>query len=180
MRVCVSSYGGCGTNALVDAIEESGIKVRTPQWKKYDCHAIRPPSGYDLGVYLYSHPPTARKSQVRRNFLETNIGKMSRGAPPGMNNFYGLANHQMLNWAKGTPDYPVVLMRYECMHDNLGELSELLGKDIGLRVVDRTTPPQSEEDDSCCAIASRTYKQMPDFQVVRVCRSPHIDSLPLK
>ena len=76
MDICVVSYGGSGSNTLVDALTSNGYRCRTPLWDRILCHC---PVYIDLPVpiiYIYRNPVEAFLS-VRRRFFKINQQKLA-------------------------------------------------------------------------------------------------------
>ena len=79
LQVCVISYGGCGSNAFVDALIKNNYKCRTPIWSKILCHCPEPIDIPVPIIYLYRNPIHAFLSMKRRNkdFWDVNQRKLS-------------------------------------------------------------------------------------------------------
>ena len=55
-ELCVISYGGSCSNALVDVLERNGYRIRTDLWRDILCHC---PVYFDMNIpviYIYDNP----------------------------------------------------------------------------------------------------------------------------
>ena len=79
LQVCVVSYGGCRSNALVNALAKNNIKCKTKSWHRILCHC----PGYFKSeipvIYIYDDPIKSLLSMKRRGtgFWGTNQQKLS-------------------------------------------------------------------------------------------------------
>ena len=78
LEIVVISYGGCGSNQLVDILEENGLKVKTDIWHKILCHSPYPLENHKM-IYIYRNPIHAFLSMKRRGqgFYDVNQRKLS-------------------------------------------------------------------------------------------------------
>lgn len=134
--IWLCSYGGSGTNALADAIEAKGLKVRTELWKDELCHANSPDDypGWNIKrVYLYNDPRLAFHSMMRRGngYAHVNLNKMS-----GMEvaftpeKLMSVMFTQFRNWTSSR--YGIHIMRTQDLSDQ--NAMHKLGRSLGIEL----------------------------------------------
>ena len=79
LELCVVSYGGCGSNSLVDELMSNGINCKTSSWQTLLCHCPVKVNMIIPIIYIYRDPVKAFLSMRRRggNYYSVNQQKLS-------------------------------------------------------------------------------------------------------
>lgn len=163
LKLHLASYGGSGTVFTAEWLHRHRLRCMTPVWHAVLNHYAVP---IDLGVprlCLLADPPTAYASVRRRGIAESvarhlHGGQYGRDLIAGMEAFFA-------HWIAASP---VVICKYEALHNYLGEIGQALGIDF------RNFPPlkprksHAEEegaiDDRLVALRRR-FESLPDIIV---------------
>lgn len=85
LDVWIVSHGGCGSNYIVDLLDENGYKVRDAPRKSavlygLTCHLAYIPKNINTKIlYVYGDIINSMCSQKNRNLLKINIEKLKKG-----------------------------------------------------------------------------------------------------
>lgn len=123
LDICVVSYGGSGSNELVDILEKNGYRCRTPTWETILCHCSEPLNIDIPIIYIYRNLIDAFFSMKRRGYLfcQTNQRKMANTNDIIYSDkiFIRLMLNQFLKW-KNCNFKNVLLINYkDCFNDNI-------------------------------------------------------------
>lgn len=102
LEICIVSYGGTGSNNLVNLLKDNGILCRTKNWEEYICHC---PEYFQCNIpvlYIYSDPRLALMSMYKRgkDIFEVNQLKLSNKKKVNFSeeNLLKLMIKQFKNW----------------------------------------------------------------------------------
>lgn len=150
MQCWVASHGGCGTNMLVNFLDNY-IKIKTPTWHTVLCHYPTPiqfnnPPPNFKAIYIYGDPCESIISQFRRDQNMTNISKINNKniiqthkSMTNLNDYieYGKdwfgINHQVERWLTTPVNYPILFLRYDQIHQNVENILNFLELPLELK-----------------------------------------------
>jgi hypothetical protein len=122
-ELCVISYGGSCSNALVDVLEKNGYRIRTDLWRDILCHC---PVYFDMNIpviYIYDNPIKSFLSMKRRgnNYWGTNQEKLSNNEKIEYSdeNLLKLMIRQFKLWTKRKSKNLLVLKSDELFNPNV-------------------------------------------------------------
>lgn len=122
-ELCVISYGGSCSNALVDVLEKNGYRIRTDLWRDILCHC---PVYFDMNIpviYIYDNPIKSLLSMKRRgnNYWGTNQEKLSNNEKIEYSdeNLLKLMIRQFKLWTKRKSKNLLVLKSDELFNPNV-------------------------------------------------------------
>lgn len=139
-QVWICSFGGCGTNMMLDHLETYGFKVRSDIYNERACHFSHPISiPTAKAIYMYSDPVSAIVSQHFRNVLSLNLQKASnyKLVLPKYSNTFSNLNvgpffSQFKSWTSSTKigEMSILHLRYERIWDNWDKVQLFLNSDF--------------------------------------------------
>ena len=114
LDIAVVCYGGCGSNQLVDLLEENGYHLKTVMWDKIICHPLEEIETSIPIIYIYRDPRDAFLSMKRRNLLVVNQQKLQNNLNAKLNYETMLQTmiQQFDNWTK-VPRPNKLIISYE-------------------------------------------------------------------
>ena len=183
----VCSYGGSGSNWLTKNLEKK-YKISTDIWKKKLCHYIRPLNNIPVkyAIYIYSDPLYSCVSQLNRKgkysptYFEQNYYKMldynSKHIKYNIGVMLENMIKQMNNWKNTKVNYPIILVKYEKMSENIHKLFSVVNSNIYHKFTSRRTNKNTINSyygkynlgmySSIIERARTTYNSMPDYHII--------------
>jgi len=178
LDIWICSYGGCGSNFLHDHINKYRL-CGTECWYQKMCHYTRPLSNNSVkfGIYIYRHPIMAYISQYHRNLININFCKLREKETKFDNKkLFELMKQQVNNWSHPQVDFPVILVRYEKLHEHANKIMKLLGIDYDLaEKVHRVNWFDVDKYKDLCKFNDcmdeihdlvKEYEKLPDFEII--------------
>lgn len=133
-ELCVISYGGSCSNALVDVLERNGYRIRTDLWRDILCHC---PVYFDMNIpviYIYDNPIKSFLSMKRRgnDYWGTNQEKLSNNEKIEYSdeNLLKLMIRQFKLWTKRNSKNLLVLKSDELFNPNVSHRIKKFLKNI--------------------------------------------------
>lgn len=121
LEICVISYGGSGTNELINILEMNGYKCRTPTYDNI-CHCSVPIEIDIPIIYIYRNMIDAFFSQKRRGveLWTINQKKLSNNLNTKLSdrNFLNLMSNQFTNWKNSNLQNVLFVNYNECFNYN--------------------------------------------------------------
>lgn len=182
----ITSYGGCGTNALLKILQDKFI-INKSIWNYKLCHYIKPLTSINLkySIYIYGDPLNSIISQNERNgiygsLLRLNFYKMKPAnsiVKYSLENVLKQMSQQIKNWTNPNVNYPVILIKYESLETNIPKLCQYLGIDtidfVFKKKNDRTELRkfyldliQEKKLTQSFNQLNQQYHSLPDFQII--------------
>jgi hypothetical protein len=120
LEICVISYGGSGTNELIDTLAMNGYKCRTPTHANI-CHCPVPIEIDIPIIYIYRNMIDAFFSQKRRGLWTVNQQKLSNDKNTKLSdrNFLNLMANQFISWKNSNLKNILFINYNECFNDNI-------------------------------------------------------------
>lgn len=120
LDICVVSYGGSGSNELVDILEKNGYKCRSKTWVKILCHCPEPIKIDIPIIYIYRNVIDAFFSTKRRGFWSINQQKLSNNSNVQLSdkNFLKLMLDQFIKWKNSNLSNILFVNYKDCFDDN--------------------------------------------------------------
>jgi hypothetical protein len=123
LEICIVSYGGSGTNELVNILEKNGYKCRTPIWDKLLCHCPDPINIDIPIIYIYRNIVDAFFSTKRRGYelWKINQQKLSNNLDTVFSdkNFFELMIKQFVKWKKSNLKNVLFINYKDCFNENI-------------------------------------------------------------
>jgi hypothetical protein len=136
LEICVISYGGSGTNELIDILEMNGYKCKTPTYSKILCHCPVPIKIDIPIIYIYRNIIDAFFSQKRRgrDLWAANQQKLSNNLNTKLTdrNFLNLMANQFTSWKNSNLQNILFINYNECFDDNFKIKLEIFLKNPNL------------------------------------------------
>lgn len=133
LDICVVSYGGSGTNEMVDNLEKNGYKCRTPTWEKILCHCSEPLNIDIPIIYIYRNLIDAFFSMKRRRLCQTNFQKLlnNENVIYSDKNFIKAMLNQFFKWKKSNLKNVLFINYKDCFDNNIkNTLESFLNKKL--------------------------------------------------
>ena len=122
LDICVISYGGTGSNNLVNLLRDNGINSRTKNWEEYICHCPEYFYSKVPVLYIYSDPRLALTSMYKRgkDIYEVNQIKLSNNKKVNFSeeNLLKLMINQFKNWYKHKNEPNIYFIKSERLYTN--------------------------------------------------------------
>ena len=143
----VTSFGGCGTTMLYRFLSRNNAPVppAVDDWYPWK-HMLSPPEDREVkdgfrGIYVFTDPLTATLSVFRRGFQHELVRRMSRDTTNwdtewGLSDFlddgqdHFRLTEQYREWTSRDRDYPIMLVKYGALWQNLREITAFAGLPI--------------------------------------------------
>ncbi len=134
LEICIVSYGGSGTNELINILEMNGYKCKTPTYCKILCHCPVPIKIDIPIIYIYRDIIDAFFSQKRRgrDLWTLNQQKLSNNLNTQLTdkNFFNLMVNQFIQWKNSNLQNVLFVHYNECFNDNIKiKIGNFLGND---------------------------------------------------
>ncbi len=123
LDICVVSYGGSGSNEMVDNLEKNGYRCRTPTWEKLLCHCSEPLNIDIPIIYIYRNLIDAFFSMKRRGYdlCKVNYQKLSnnKNVIYSDRKFIESMLNQFLKWKNSNLKNVLFINYKDCFNNNI-------------------------------------------------------------
>jgi hypothetical protein len=181
LNLWINSYGGSGTNWLQKNLSQK-YNVSTPIWSIKLCHYIQPINEIPIqfGIYIYADPLYALVSELRRDLLHMNFFRMMpmkyKGIKYSIRQMVEKMEEQMDCWRNAKVNYPIILIKYEKIEENLDKIQKTLDTEFKYELKKRKTDKKMiefyqnkynlEKIEDTIQSARNKYNEMPDFEII--------------
>ena len=131
LDIMVVSYGGSGSNTMVQYLSMLKFRCKTITWDKIFCHFPEPLECFKVKcVYIYDDPRISFMSMKRRNigFWDVNQRKLSNNSNIELSdeNLLQLMIKQFMAWTKTPRENIFIISKKDFFNENINKLFEFL------------------------------------------------------